>query len=160
MLARPKTNRLGLRLPHDTKPLEGMAAEALSGWLTASGLRSGAFWRAVRGERLGAALSASAIYEIVVKRARQAGIPGAVMANSLRAGFVTEALSQDQPILKIIDKTGHTTLASIRAYNRPERAQTSDPTARLLEAQRVPPSSSQNRTEDHRFNRVCGVRVG
>jgi len=66
--------------------------------------------------------------EIVVKHERQAGIPGAVIAHSLRAGFVTEV-----PIPKIMDKTGPTTLASIRAYNRPKRAQASDPTARLLE---------------------------
>ena len=129
VLGRSKTNQLGLRRPHDAKPIEGMAAEALSRWLTASGLSSGALWRAVRGERLGAALS-----EIVVKRARQVGISGAVMAHSLRAGFVTEALAPDLPIPKIMDKTVHTTLASIRAYNRPERAQASDPTARLLEA--------------------------
>jgi hypothetical protein len=69
----------------------------------------------------------------VVKRARQAGLSGAVMAHSLRAGFVTEALSLDLPITKIMDKTGHTTLQSIRHYNRPERAAASDPTARLLD---------------------------
>ena len=60
VLGASKTNQLGLRRPHDAKPLEGMAAEALSGWLAASGLRSSALWRAVRGTRLGAALSASA----------------------------------------------------------------------------------------------------
>lgn len=52
---------------------------------------------------------------------------------------MTEALSQDQPILKIMDKTRHTTLASIRAYHRPERARVSDPTSRLLDAQRPLP---------------------
>lgn len=85
------------------------------------------------GTRLGASLSGSAVYDIVVKRARQAGIGGAVMAHSLRAGFVTEALNLDLPIPKIMDKTGHTTLKSIRDYHRPERAMACDPTTRLLD---------------------------
>lgn len=133
VLGRSKTNQTARLRPQDAKPIEGLAAAALTRWLETSGIGSGAIWRSVRGDRLGQALSGAAIYDIVVKRARQAGIPGAVMAHSLRAGFVTEALSLDLPIPKIMDKTGHTTLQSIRHYHRPERILASDPTARLLD---------------------------
>jgi len=52
-------------------------------------------------------------------RARWAS-PGAVMAHSLRAGYVTEALARNLPLAKIMDKTGHETLHTLRHYKRPE----------------------------------------
>ena len=55
------------------------------------------------------------------------------MAHSPRAGFVTEALSDNLPISKIMDKTGYETLPSVRHYDRPERTSEDDPPARLLD---------------------------
>lgn len=45
VLGRSKTNPTALRRPQDAKPIEGLAAEALSRWLTASGIVTGALWR-------------------------------------------------------------------------------------------------------------------
>jgi site-specific recombinase XerC len=132
MLGRSTTNPLARPRPKDRKPIQGAAADDLTRWLellAAAGIDSGPIWRRIEGPRLTTPLSETAIYDVIVKRAREAGIPGAVMAHSIRARFVTEELSRNFPIMEIMDKTGHETLQSIRDYDRPEGRSEDDPTA-------------------------------
>jgi hypothetical protein len=78
VLGRSKTNQLAKRRAIDHKPVEGAAADYLHLWLAVSGIESGALWRRIEGDRVTTPLSDTAVYDIIVKRARQARVPGAV----------------------------------------------------------------------------------
>ena len=130
-LGRSKTNQTAAPRPQDRKPVLEAAADYLALWLEVSGITSGALWRRVQRARVTTPLSEAAIYEIITKRARQAGIAGAVMAHSLRAGFVTEALRLGNELFDVMDLTGHKSVQTVKRYHRPDTL-AAHPAARLL----------------------------
>ncbi|WP_070398430.1 site-specific integrase [Hydrogenophaga sp. PML113] len=118
-LAHSKTNQSGAERPENHKPVLGAAGVALQDWLSASRIREGALFRRVlKGGKLGAALSAAAVRDVVNERCRQAGIEGNYSAHSLRSGFVTEAVHQQVPLPETMAMTGHRSVASVIVYSR------------------------------------------
>lgn len=76
-LGHSKTEQAGIgNSPHAEKPIAGVAAEALTVWLEASGVTSGAIFRRMRGARAGEPLSAQAVALIVKRRAELGGAGG------------------------------------------------------------------------------------
>jgi integrase len=107
-LTHSKTDQAGTEHnPDADKPLVGGAAEALSAWLEASGVKSGAIFRRVRGSKAAEPLSAQGVWHIVKRRAQLAGLEGDYGAHSLRSGFVTEAGRQNVPMREAMGMTGH-----------------------------------------------------
>jgi integrase len=132
-LAYSKTNQMGMDLPENNKPLLGAAALALTDWLQASGIATGAIFRSVRkGGHLGEALSPAAVRAIVKERCALAGINGEFSAHSLRSGFVTEAGQQNVSLTETMALTGHHSLATVLGYSR-SQSSLSGAAARLLE---------------------------
>ncbi len=132
-LAYSKTNQSGVDQPENSKPVLGMAAEALQAWLETSGITEGRIFRRVRkGGHLGEALSPAAVRAIVKGRCALAGIEGDFSAHSLRSGFVTEAGRQNVPLAETMAMTGHHSVATVLGYFRTEESLSSG-AARLLE---------------------------
>lgn len=100
------------------KPLVGPAAEALTAWLEASRVASGAIFRRIRRGRVGEPLSAQAVALIVKRRAELAGLEGNFGAHSLRSGFVTEAGIQGVPLGETMALTGHRSVQTAMRYFR------------------------------------------
>ncbi|WP_313297494.1 site-specific integrase [Diaphorobacter sp.] len=120
VLAHSKTNQSAQDRAENHKPIEGQAASALAVWLAAADIREGAIFRQVRKNgQPGAALSPSAVRDIVKLRARLAGLPDNYSAHSLRSGFVTEAATQNVPMADTMAMTGHRSVASVLGYYRP-----------------------------------------
>jgi len=118
-LVHSKTNQFGADRPENHKPVAGRAAHALTAWLAASKIKSGAIFRRVHGAAtLGAALSPAAVRDIVKKRCQLAGLEEGFSAHSLRSGFVTEAGLQGVPLGETMALTGHRTAASVVGYFR------------------------------------------
>jgi integrase len=116
-LTRSKTDQAGTAHNVDAdKPLMGPAAEALTAWLTASGVQSGALFRRIRKTKAVEPLSAQAVGHIVQRRAQLAGLEGDFGAHSLRSGFVTEAGRQNVPMKEAMSLTGHRSLATFLRY--------------------------------------------
>jgi integrase len=92
---------------------------ALTAWLQASEIQSGAIFRSVRkGGHLGEALSPAAVRAIVKERCALGGIQGAFSAHSLRSGFVTEAGRQQVSLADTMAMTGHRNVATVMGYFR------------------------------------------
>jgi integrase len=119
------------------KPLVGQAAEALSAWLAASGVSSGAIFRRVRKTQATEPLSAQAVWLIVRRRARLAGLTERFSAHSLRSGFVTEAGRQNVPLGEAMGLTGHRSIQSFLRYFRSGSVQSSK-AAHLMEGTKEP----------------------
>jgi integrase len=136
-LAHSKTNQTGAERPENDKPISGRAARALTAWLAASQILSGALFRRVRrGGVIGEPLSPAAVRDIVRKRCALAGLVGEFSAHSLRSGFVTEAARQQVPLAETMAMTGHRSTASLVGYFR---QQTFDGKAvRLIEPENSP----------------------
>lgn len=118
-LARSKTNQAGADLAENEKPIAGRAAAALSAWLAASKIQTGAIFRRVRrGGAIAEPLSPAAVRDIVKKRCRQAGLDEAFSAHSLRSGYVTESGRQGVPLGEAMGMTGHRSTASLVGYFR------------------------------------------
>ena len=133
-LAYSKTNLSGSDLPENHKPITGQAAQALSLWLSTTGIVQGAIFRSVRkGGHLGPDLSAAAVRKIVLERCALAGMDGDFSAHSLRSGFVTEAGRQNVPLADTMALTGHRSVATVLGYFRADTSLNS-PAARLLDA--------------------------
>lgn len=131
-LAYSKTNQTGADLPENSKPLLGVAAEALRTWLQAGGITEGAIFRSVRkGGHLGEALTPAAVRTIVKERCTLAGIQGAFSAHSLRSGFVTEAGRQKVSLGDTMAMTGHRSAATVMRYLRADDS-VCNPAANLL----------------------------
>ena len=113
------------------KPIMGPAAEALTAWLEASGVRAGPIFRRVVGERAAGPLSGQAIYRMVKRRAELAEVEGEVGAHSLRSGFVTEAGNQHVPLGEVMKLTGHKSATTALKYYQTGEMQNS-PAANLL----------------------------
>jgi hypothetical protein len=71
-----------------------------------------------KGGHLGAALSPSAVRDIVIRRGALAGLPAGFSAHSLRSGFVTEASLQQVPLADTKLMTGHRSVASVVRCHR------------------------------------------
>ena len=93
---------------------------ALRGWLEAAGIESGPVFRAVnRHAQVGDSLSARAVAEVVKTYAERAGLePRDFAGHSLRAGFVTSAAERGRRAERIMDHTGHRSVAMVRTYTR------------------------------------------
>jgi site-specific recombinase XerD len=116
-LAFSKTNQAGVERAENHKPIFGLAAQALTAWLSASHITSGAIFRRVRkGGHIGEALSPAAVKDIVKKRCLLAGIDGDYAAHSLRSGFVTEAGLQNVPLAETMAMTGHQSVSTVLGY--------------------------------------------
>jgi integrase len=116
-LAHSKTEQAGTgHNPDADKPLTGAAAEALTAWLAASGVTSGAIFRRIRKTKAVEPLFAQAVWHIVKRRAQLAGLEGNFGAHSLRSGFVTEAGRQNVPMREAMALTGHRSLATFLRY--------------------------------------------
>ena len=132
-LAYSKTNQSGLDQPENSKPVLGLAADALRAWLDLSGITEGRLFRRVlKGGHLGPALTAAAVRDIVKMRCVLAGVAGDFSAHSLRSGFVTEAGRQNVPLAETMTMTGHRSVATVLGYFRAESTVRSG-AARLLE---------------------------
>jgi site-specific recombinase XerD len=97
------------------------AVRALGGWLEASGIASGALFRAV--DRYGRvhedALSDRSVARIVQRVAAQAGFnPATVAGHSLRAGFATTAARKGKSLDAIMRQTLHRSERVARSYIR------------------------------------------
>jgi integrase len=112
-----KTDQAGTTHNADAdKPLVGPAAEALTAWLNASGVQSGAIFRRIRKTKAVEPLSGQAVGHIVTRRAQLAGLEGDFGAHSLRSGFVTEAGRQNVPMKEAMSLTGHRSVATFLRY--------------------------------------------
>lgn len=128
-----KTNQAGLDQPENSKPVLGLAAEALRNWLDLSGITEGRIFRRVlKGSHLADALSAASVSDIVKSHCVAAGIVGKFSAHSLRSGFVTEAGRQNVSLGDTMAMTGHRSVATVMGYFRAESTVKSG-AARLLE---------------------------
>lgn len=128
-----KTNQAGLDLPENSKPVLGLAAEALGVWLTSSGITEGRIFRRVlKGGQIGGPLSPATVRVIVQKRCLLAGVQGNFSAHSLRSGFVTEAGRQNIPLAETMAMTGHHSVATVLGYFQTASTYKSS-AARLLE---------------------------
>jgi site-specific recombinase XerC len=132
-LTHTKTDQAGTESnPHADKPIVGLAAQALTLWLKASGIESGALFRRIRRTRAAEPLSARAVWLIVKHRAALAGLQGHYGAHSLRSGFVTEAGRQNVPLGETMALTGHLSVQTVMRYFHTGRVQDSS-AARLMQ---------------------------
>ncbi len=116
-LVHSKTDQSGRGAAQEPgKPIMGIAAQALTAWLNASGVREGPIFRRVVRGKATDGLSAQAIYRMVKQRAKIAGLEGDFGAHSLRSGFVTEAGNQLVPLGEVMQLTGHKNVATALRY--------------------------------------------
>jgi integrase len=102
-------------------PILGMASEALSDWLNASGITSGHIFCSIsRGGNIHhSSLTGRAIYRIFKNRIKVAGLDEKLYSiHSIRSGFVTECGRQNLPILQIQSLTGHESHKMLSIYYR------------------------------------------
>jgi len=125
-LGHSKTDQRGaVHNPDAYKPVVGAAAQALTAWLEASGVKSGAIFRRIRGSTVAEPLSGQAVWLIVKRRAQLAGLEGDYGAHSLRSGFVTESGRQNVPMKEAMAMTGHRSVQTFLRYFQPGSLQTS-----------------------------------
>ena len=101
---------------HVEKPILGPAAAALTAWLQASGVKEGAIFRRIRGQRIAEALQPQAVRAIVRRRAALAGLNPEFSAHSLRSGFMTEAGRQNVPLGEAMALSGHRSVSTAMRY--------------------------------------------
>ena len=119
-LTHSKTDQGGTEdKPNAVKPLIGPAAASLRAWLEASGIKDGKIFRRIRRSKVGEALSPQAIWLIVKRRAKLAGLDANFSAHSLRSGFVTEAGRQSVPMGEAMAMTGHRSTTTFLKYFQP-----------------------------------------
>ncbi len=114
-LLHSKTDQAGA-VSHVEKPIAGVAAEALTAWLVASGVTEGAIFRRIRGSVAAESLEPQAVRAIVKRRAALAGLEGDFSAHSLRSGFMTEAGRQNVPLAEAMALTGHRSVQTALRY--------------------------------------------
>ncbi len=100
------------------KPVAGRAAQAVSAWLEAAGIAEGPVFRRIWRRRVGPALSAEAISDVVKRRARWAGIEGDWAGHSLRSGFITEAARSQIPLGDVMSMSEHRQVQTVLRYYR------------------------------------------
>ncbi len=94
--------------------------QALRTWLDAAGIEDGRVFRSVnRHGRIGKALRPASVADVVKHYAKAAGLdPADFGGHSLRAGFVTSAAEHGAKTDRIMDHTGHKSVAMVRVYTR------------------------------------------
>jgi integrase len=119
LLGQSKANQSAADDPAHTKPVVGEAARALDAWLAASGIRSGALFRRIRGNQVvGEGLNAATVRRIVIRRAAMAGLKESFSAHSLRSGFLTEAGMSNIPLGEAMALSGHASVRTAMMYFR------------------------------------------
>jgi site-specific recombinase XerC len=118
-LTHSKTDQAGTAHNNADKPITGPAAEALTAWLDASGVKTGAIFRRIRKTKAVEPLAAQAVWHIVKRRAQLAGLEGDFGAHSLRSGYVTEAGRQSVPMGDAMALTGHRSVQTFVRYFQP-----------------------------------------
>jgi len=113
------------------KPILGVAADALTAWLEASGLQEGPIFRRLWGDTIGPGISPRAVADIVQRRAALAGLDGDFGGHSLRSGFVTEGARQGVALPALMAMTDHRSVASVVGYFQAGSV-TDNPAANLL----------------------------
>lgn len=113
------------------KPILGVAADALTAWLEASGLQQGPIFRRLWGDTIGPSISPRAVADIVQRRAALAGLDGDFGGHSLRSGFVTEGARQGVALPALMAMTDHRSVASVVGYFQAGSV-TDNPAANLL----------------------------
>lgn len=138
-LSQSKTNQAGNEDdPNAVKPIAGVAAVALTAWLEAAQLTSGALFRRVRGSTVGGALTPQAVRCIVQRRARLAGLTDvSYSAHSIRSGFMTEAGRSGMHLRDAMSLSEHRTAETALRYFQPGAALACGVT-KLLEGLRDP----------------------
>lgn len=94
---------------------------AIRAWLDAAGITEGAAFRPVikGGAVAPGRLTDRSVAQIVKDRAAAAGLDASRFSgHSLRAGFVTSALSAGGDMFKVMDTTRHKEVRTLRAYDR------------------------------------------
>ncbi len=125
-LTHSKTEQAGTEHRADAdKPLVGLAAQALTAWIEASGVTTGPIFRRIRKSKAVEPLTGQAVWHIVKRRAALAGLEGDFGAHSLRSGFVTEAGRQNVPVAEAMGLTGHRSLVTFMRYFQAGTMQTS-----------------------------------
>ncbi len=106
-------------IPFGRSP-ETCPVKALLSWVTAAGLTSGLVFRSVdRHGNVGSSMSTRAVADVVKAHAKRAGFdPAEFGGHSLRAGFVTSAAERGAAAERIMDHTGHRSVAMVRIYTR------------------------------------------
>jgi site-specific recombinase XerC len=134
-----KTNQSGEHRDDRQKPINGMAALALSAWLSGANISRGRIFRSIGPTgNLSKSISDSAIFSMVKQRAAQAGLePRDFSPHSLRSGFVTESVRRNIPMLEAMQMTGHVTTRQFAAYYRAKDVSNS-PAASLLDTSENP----------------------
>lgn len=122
----PETGQLtvtGKRQKQRTAYIENGAYDALMDWLQIRGSEPGALFVSIdRGERLGDGMTSQAVYNILQKRAEQAGIKS-FSPHDLRRSFVSELLDKGADIATVAKMAGHKNVQTTARYDRrPEEA--------------------------------------
>lgn len=123
-LSQSKTNQAGNDDdPTAVKPITGVAAVALTAWLEAAKITTGALFRRVRGSAVGGPLTPQAVRVIVKRRARQAGLTDvSYSAHSIRSGFMTEAGRSGMHLRDAMALSEHRTVETAMKYFQPGAA--------------------------------------
>lgn len=95
------------------------AAQLLAAWLVARGPYVGRLFVAINkgGKLQGRGMTAQAVYNVVVKRAQQAGIP-ALSPHDLRRTFVGDLLDAGADIVTVQQLAGHANVSTTARYDR------------------------------------------
>jgi integrase len=106
-------------IPHGRRK-ETCPVRAIQLWIEAAGLSEGRVFRSMdRHENLRESMSTRAVADVVKLYAELAGLdPTEFSGHSLRAGFVTSAAERGARAERIMDHTGHKSVAMIRVYTR------------------------------------------
>jgi len=104
-------------------PIPASAAAALDRWIALRGREPGALFVPIdqtgrgAGDAPGAGMSAHAIYKMLNKRARQAGIPS-LTPHDMRRTFVGDLLSAGNDISAVQRMAGHASVTTTQRYDR------------------------------------------
>jgi len=141
-LLHSKTNQAGDLDEDGAKPVMGAAAQALTAWLDAlrragKDTSAGPIFRRIRrgGRSIGdEPLSPEAVFQMLKKRCKAAGLAESISPHSLRAGFLTEVGRDPSiPFREGMRLSGHKDLRTAMGYTRPAEVERS-PAAYLLDA--------------------------
>jgi site-specific recombinase XerD len=99
--------------------LSAGAADLLGAWLVARGPYVGRMFIPINkgGKLQGRGMTAQAVYNVVVKRAQQAGIP-ALSPHDLRRTFVGDLLDAGADIVTVQQLAGHANVSTTARYDR------------------------------------------